>query len=220
MQVLVEVALAVLSREVEAADAVDDFHQHGRRGDFKHRITHVFRVGRVAVRMQPLDKREHTLPHDIVDGLRRAQLAEMAPAVVIMSRKDTLIRQAEHDRVRLLRRLHVVELLDKEQIRELLDDLQWIRNPARPKDLPDAVHLITFLTLQHTCPPFFYNLFFRKTLFLDHATPVLAEMALTRARMACQSGTLPWNSFWICVPRNGSCWMLAGVISTKPFFTI
>jgi hypothetical protein len=46
-------------------------------------------------------------------------------------------------------RLKFVQPLDEEQISNLLDDFQRVRNPAGPKRIPDLIYLVTNLIGEH-----------------------------------------------------------------------
>ena len=74
-----------------------------------------------------------------------------------MPREDAFVRQAEHDGVRFLFRLDIIKLLDEQEVCELLDDFERVRDASRPENLPDAIDLVPFFSLQHARPAFLRN---------------------------------------------------------------
>jgi len=47
--------------------------------------------------------------------------------------------------------VELVQAAEEEQIRDLLNDFQWIGNATGPESVPDAVDLIAQFACQHGC---------------------------------------------------------------------
>jgi hypothetical protein len=146
--VLVQVALGVGVGHVDAVELVDHVGQHARRRHHEDGVLHVVRVGRVAlllgaaVAAQRLDEGEH-LVLDRGKHLLRGRVLEPRPAqVVLLGLEDRLLdRLAGADGLALAQRVQLVQPLDEQQIRQLLDDRQRVRDAAGPHRVPDTVHL-------------------------------------------------------------------------------
>ena len=80
-------------------------------------------------------------------SLKRDQRSLFWPAAKIGSWTGVPVRAA----LRSFRACSFVEPLDEEQIGELLDDRERIRNAARPHGVPDLVDLGLEFTRDHDC---------------------------------------------------------------------
>src|SRR5699024_7002903 len=88
------------------------------------------------------DRAEHRL---------RILLLEPAPSQVLLTGQEDRILQRLLREVRLIlgQRLALIQAPDEQQIRNLLDDLQRVTDPAGPEGIPDAVDLALQLTSDH-----------------------------------------------------------------------
>ena len=98
----------------------------------------------VAVPVLPegLDEGEHLVAHRL-EHLLRGGLLEARPAeIVLVGGEDRLLDGlAGAGGLALLERVQLVEPLDEEQVGELLDDRERVRDAAGPHRVPDAVDL-------------------------------------------------------------------------------
>ena len=110
----------------------------------------LMRVGRVALRVgaapvvtkaaQRLDEGEDLVP-DRGEHLLRGHLLEPRPAqgVLVLAEDRFLDGAAGAGGLALAQRMQLVEPLDEEQVGELLDDGERVRDAAGPHAVPDAV---------------------------------------------------------------------------------
>ena len=156
--VLVEVALGVTVGHVDVVELVDDVGQHASRGHHEERVLHVMGVCRSLVRVaclpDRLDEREHPIPHGLEHLLRR-KLLETRPAqsVLVGGEHRLLDGVAGAGGLALLARVQLVQTLDEQQVGELLDDRERVRDAAGRHGLPDAVDLGLQLTGDHDSVP-------------------------------------------------------------------
>ena len=152
--VLVEITLGVAVGHVDVVELVDHIGQHPSRGHHEEGVLHVMGVGRSLVRVarlaQRFDEGEHPVPHGLEHLLRR-KLLETRPAqsVVVGSEHRLLDRVAGAGGLVLLARVQLVQALDEQQVGELLDDRERVRDAARPHGVPDLVDLGLQLTGDH-----------------------------------------------------------------------
>jgi hypothetical protein len=146
--VLVQVALGIGVRHVDAVELVHHVRQHARCGHHEDRVLHVVGVRRVALLLRPavaperLDERKDFVPHRGEHLLRRGLLEPRPAQVVFVEIEDRILdRHAHTRRLVLAQRLQLVQPLDEQQVSQLLDDRQRIRDAARPHRVPDAVDL-------------------------------------------------------------------------------
>ena len=142
--VLVQIALGVARRHVDRVELVDDVAEHARRRHDEEGVSHVLRVGRVlGVVVGPadrLDEREDLVADRLEHRLGR-ELLEARPAQVLLfvAEDGRLDRSVRPVRLRLGERVQLVEALDEQEIGQLLDDGQRVRDAAGPHRVPDAV---------------------------------------------------------------------------------
>ena len=159
--VLVDVALGVALLHRHLVEQVHHLGQQRRRRDGEARVLHVVRVGGVAVAELAgeigAQEREDVLA-DHREHLRRGEVLEARPAEVLVGpplrilalREDPpLHRLLEPIGLVLLQRVHVVEPAEEEQVGDLLDHLQRVRDAAGPEGVPDAVDLVLDVAGDH-----------------------------------------------------------------------
>jgi hypothetical protein len=122
------------------------------------RALHVLRVGRILGELLP-QEREDVIAHELVDGVRVAERSEvLSPAEVLVENTFVVLafwKKPARDRLLFrgclpfFRVLQLIQPLDEQQIRELLDDLDGVGNAARPERIPDLVDLVSNLACQH-----------------------------------------------------------------------
>ena len=152
--VLVEVALGVAVGHVDVVELVDHVGEHPGRGHHEEGVLHVMGVGRSLARVsrlaQRLDEGEHVVAHRLEHPLGR-EVLETRPAQSALAGGEhrLLDRVAGAGGLALLARVQLVQTLDEEQVGELLDDRERVRNAARPHGVPDSVDLGLQLTGDH-----------------------------------------------------------------------
>ena len=159
--VFVDVALGVAVFHRHVVEQVHHLGQQCRRRNGEARALHVVRVGGVAIAElagEPLTQvRKDVLAHDGVH-LRRGEVLEARPAEVFIESafrvaargKDApLHRPLEAVGFVFLQRVQVVEPAQEEEIGDLLDHLQRIRDAARPEGVPDAIDLVLDVAGDH-----------------------------------------------------------------------
>ena len=152
--VLVEIALGVAVGHVDVVELVDHVGQHPSRGHHEEGVLHVVGVGRSLVRVprlaEGLDEGEHPVAHGLEHPLRR-ELLESRPAQSGLAggEQRLLGRAAGAGGSVLLARVQLVQTLDEQQVGELLDDREWVRDAAGPHGVPDSVDLGLQLTGDH-----------------------------------------------------------------------
>ena len=134
--------------------AVEQIHHLGeqrRGGDGEAGVLHVVRVGR-AVAAQGAQEREDVFA-DHAEHLGRDEVLKARPAqvvirpriarVVILSLGENAALHGllEPNRLVLLQRVQVIQPAQEKQVSDLLDDLQRVRDPARPEGVPNGVDL-------------------------------------------------------------------------------
>lgn len=115
------VAVAELAREVGAQVRKDVFADHGEH------------VGRGEV----LEAR----PAEVVIGA--------TPRVLAFREDTTLHRLPQPVRLVLLQCVQVIEATQKQEVGDLLHDLERVRDPAGPKGVPDSIDLILDIASNH-----------------------------------------------------------------------
>ncbi len=144
--VLVEIALGVAVGHVDVVELVDHVGEHARRGHHEEGVLHVMGVGRSLVRVsrlaQRLDEGEHPVPHRLEHPLGR-ELLESRPAQSGLAggEQRLLDRAAGAGGLMLRACVQLVQTLDEEQVGELLDDRERVRDAAGPHGVPDSVDL-------------------------------------------------------------------------------
>ena len=146
--VLVEVALGVAVGHVDAVELVDDVGQHTGRGHHEEGIPHMVAVCRAPIAVslpllpERLDKGEHPVSHRLEQLLGGGVLETRPAELVLLGGEDRILDGlAGAGSLGFFERVQLVESLDEEQVGELLDDRERIRDAARPHRVPDAVDL-------------------------------------------------------------------------------
>ena len=152
--VLVEITLGIAVGHVDVVELVDYVGQHPSGGHHEEGVLHVMGVGRSLVRVsrlaQRLDEGEHPVPHRLEHPLGRKLLeARPAQSVLVGGEQRLLDRVAGAGGLVLLARVQLVQTLDEEQVGQLLDDRERIRDAAGPHGVPDSVDLGLQLTGDH-----------------------------------------------------------------------
>ena len=188
--VLVEVALGVSVGHVDVVELVDDVGQHAGRGHHEEGVLHVMGVGRslvgVACLTDRLDEGEHPVPHRLEHPLGR-QLLETRPAQGVLAGGERRLRDraAGAGGLVFVAGVQLVETLDEEQVGELLDDGEGVRDAAGPHGVPDSVDLRLQLAGDH-----------------DSVSLVSIESANGRDRRGSPWGVCPARGW----SRGGSSW--------------
>ena len=152
--VLVEITLGVAVGHVDVVELVDHVGQHPGRGHHEEGVLHVMGVGRSLVRVprlaQRFDEGEHLVPHRLEHRLGR-KLLETRPTQSVLAGGEhrPLDRVAGAGGFALLERVQLVQTLDEQQVGELLDDRERVRDAAGPHGVPDSVDLGLQLTGDH-----------------------------------------------------------------------
>ena len=68
--------------------------------------------------------------------------------------KDALVRLSEHDRFLCTEVIGIVEVADKHEVRDLLNDIQRVDKSARRKYVPKSVNSIFQFACDHCLTPF------------------------------------------------------------------
>ena len=135
--VFVEVALRVAVRHRDGVEEVHDLREERRLGDREARVFHVVGVRRV-VAAEGAQEREDVPVHERVHRAR-LEVLEPRPAhllvtdaalVFLLRENPPLERLARRPRLVLRERLEVVEPAQEEEVRDLLDHLERVRDPA------------------------------------------------------------------------------------------
>ena len=155
--VLVEVALGVAVGHVDVVELVDDVGQHAGRGHHEEGVLHVMGVRRSLVGAprltDGLDEGEHAVAHRLEHPLRRKLLEARPPQRVLAGVEQRLLdRAAGAGGPVLFAGVQLVEALDEEQVGELLDDRERVRDAAGPHGVPDSVDLGLQLAGDHDSP--------------------------------------------------------------------
>ncbi len=152
--VLVQITFGIAIRHRHAVDHVDDFGQQGWGRDGKASVFHVVRIGRT-VHSECPQEREDMFGQN-VEHLLRLKVFEPRPAeVVVISLPGIFALWEDAILHRLLgtvglvlfKRMQIIETLDEQQISNLLHDLKWIRNAARPEGVPNLVDFAAYLAV-------------------------------------------------------------------------
>ena len=108
--------------------------------------------------MKRFDEREYKFLHRAVHPGRR-EIMEGAPLQLLpcnhavtnlhLSRKDALISKVQHGCFLCMCIICFIQIMDEHQIRHLLNDIERIRQPACPENLPKAVNLAFQCTSYH-----------------------------------------------------------------------
>ena len=152
--VLVEITLGVAVGHVDVVELVDHVGEHTSRGHHEEGVLHVMGVGGSLVRLPRLahrfDEGEHPVAHRLEHLLRR-KLLETRPtqSVLVGGEHRLLDRVAGAGGLMLLTRVQLVQPLDEEQVGELLNDRERVRDAAGPHGVPDSVDLGFQLTGDH-----------------------------------------------------------------------
>ncbi len=147
--VLVQVALRVPVLHGHVVDHVHDLREEGRRRDREAGVLHVAAVAG-AVAAQVPEEWESTFRDQRVH-FGGPQILEVRPAHVVLPLGEhaPLDRLLEAVGLELFEGVQVVEALQEQQVGDLLDDLERVRDPTRPEGVPDAVHLVAEFTGEH-----------------------------------------------------------------------
>ncbi len=159
--VLIDIALGVARFHRHLVEHVDDLREKTRllRWQREARVFHVLRICR-SLAPKRAQKRKNVLGDNLVHFARfailelRPSVVVVRPALAILPRRknDALDGRAEARSLQLFDGLKVVETPDEEEIGDLLDDLERVRDASRPKGIPDRVDLIADLSSQHGSP--------------------------------------------------------------------
>lgn len=155
----------------QAVNLIQRVHHLGeqqRRGQHEDRVVHVLGIGAVLVAVEVFDERKYPILHDGVH-FRGGEIAEHAPlellavdgavAYLHLTRKDALIRQAQHIRLFGPEIIGIVQIVDKHQISDLLDDTQRVHKTTRRKSIPKAVDFVFQFACNHSTVPFSLQFF-------------------------------------------------------------
>lgn len=77
-----------------------------------------------------------------------------AVAYLHLTRKDALIRQAQHIRLFGPEVIGIIQIVDKHQIGDLLDDAQRVHKTTRRKGIPKTVDFVFQFPCNHSTVPF------------------------------------------------------------------
>ena len=124
------------------------------RGHHEDGVLHVMGVGGSLVRVPRLahrfDEGEHLVAHRLEHLLRRKLLETRPTQSILVGGEHRLFdRVAGTGSLTLLARVQLVQPLDEEQVSELLDNRERIRDAAGPHGVPDSVDLGLQLTGDH-----------------------------------------------------------------------
>ena len=142
--VFVQIALGIAVGHVDVVELVDHVGQHPSRRHHEEGVLHVMGVGGSLIRALRLthrfDEGKHLVAHRLEHLLRR-KLPETRPAQPVLAGGEHRIldRVACAGGLALLARVQLVQSLDKEQVGELLDDRERVRDATGPHGVPDSV---------------------------------------------------------------------------------
>jgi hypothetical protein len=154
--VLVEVALGVAIVHRDRVQHLDHLDEQAGVAEAEAGIAHVPAVGG-ALRPQATQEGEDVLV-DHLHHLPGLEVPEAGPAHVVIEtalvvpplREDPPLHgDAQRLGLVLLQGLEVVQALDEEEIGDLLDHREGVRDPAGPEGVPDAVDLVADFTCEH-----------------------------------------------------------------------
>jgi hypothetical protein len=131
-----------------AVELLDRLGEQGRRRDPEPRVLHMLAERRILATQGAqeredvfVDHPEHIARFELLES-RPAQIGVGASTLILPLRKNLPLEgDIERRRLFLLDGLQLVEALDKEQVGNLFDHEQWVRNAARPEIIPDTVDL-------------------------------------------------------------------------------
>ena len=121
-------------------------------------IAHVLGIGTVLTAVQILDERKYPLLHDRVHSAcvkvmehRPLQLSaiNLPLADLHFIRKNALEGQTQHGTLFGAEIVSGIQIMDKHQIRNLLDDIQWVHQAACSENIPQAVNSIFQFACNH-----------------------------------------------------------------------
>ena len=154
--VFVEVALRVPVVHRHVVDHVHDLRQQRRSRNREPSVLHVMGVGRVVAAKGPQEREDVVADHR--EHLRWREILEPRPPQVFVgttlrvctfgedSSLDGLLQPSGFV---LFQRVQVVQSFQEQQIRDLLDDFQRVRDAARPEGVPDGVDLAADVACEH-----------------------------------------------------------------------
>ena len=141
--VLVEIALGVAVGHVDVVELVDYAGQHPRRGHHEDGVLHMLRVGRVLLvaLAEGLDEGKDLVLDGLEHGLR-GHLLEARPAQgdLLLGEDRVFDGFAGARGLGFLQRVQLVEPLDEQQVGELLDDRERVRDAPGPHRVPDLIY--------------------------------------------------------------------------------
>ena len=143
---------------INLIQTVHHFAQQQRGGQLEDGIAHVLGIGTVLTAVQILDERKYPLLHDRVHSAcvkvmehRPLQLSaiDLPLADFHFIRKNALEGQTQHGTLFGAEIVGGIQIMDKHQIRNLLDDIQWIHQSACGENVPQAVNSIFQFACNH-----------------------------------------------------------------------
>ena len=166
--VFVEVALGVAVLHRHLGDEIDDLGEELRGRDREAGILHVPRIGRpvAAEGSEPReymlgDGLEHRARFDVLEARPPHVVIGLAPGIGAFGEDAPFHRLLEARGLQLLDGLQVIKAAQEQQIGDLLDDFERVRDAARPEGIPDGVDLVADVTSYHNSPlPVSYGLRF------------------------------------------------------------
>jgi hypothetical protein len=75
----------------------------------------------------------------------------VAPRIGAWGKYATLYRLPQPGGLALFKRVKIIEAFQEKQVGDLLDHLQWVRDPASPEAIPDGVDLVADIASKHFC---------------------------------------------------------------------
>ena len=146
-----------------------------------------------------LDEREDPVAHRLKHLLRRGLFESRPAEIVPLGGEDRILdRLAGAGSLGFFERVQLVESLDEEQVGELLDDRERIRDAAGPHRVPDAVHFGFEFAGDH-------DLSFNPACSVAYAAPPAACVHATTPLRAAGPGQRRYEAVRQCTnrPREG-----------------
>ena len=147
--VLVQVAVGVAVVHGHVVEHVHHPRQQGGCGDGEAGVLHVLGVGR-PIPTEAAQEREHLLANGLMHH-PRFEVLELRPAQQLLAGAEDRIldRLAGAAGLAFGQGLKVVETADEQQVGDLLDHLERVRDPAGPERVPDSVDLAAQFPRDH-----------------------------------------------------------------------
>ena len=156
-QVLVQITVGVPVIQRDRVEHVHDLAQQPRARDRVPGAGHVFGVRRGAVRIvvgviaERTEEGEHFLVHEAVHLRGVGQLLDRRPAQVRLTLRERHRGAGAAQAAQLALRplLLLVQLAQEQQVGDLLDHLERIRDASGSEGVPDAVHAVLQFSRDH-----------------------------------------------------------------------